>query len=64
MSLVYYLHSVVKERIDHLRTQAERDRGDGPVPTAIIIPGLAAAAVAVTATAASLASGWMAKIAP
>lgn len=64
MSLVYYLHSVVKERVDYLRTQAERDRGDGPVPTAIIIAGLAAAAVAVTATAASLASGWMAKIAP
>lgn len=64
MSLVYYLHSVVKERVDHLRTQAERDRGDGPVPTAIIIAGLAAAAIAVTATAATLANGWMSKIAP
>lgn len=64
MTVVYYLHSVLKERVHHLRTVAERDRGDSPVPTAIIIAGLAAAAVALTATASTLASGWMAKIAP
>lgn len=64
MAVVYYLHSVIKERVDHLRRAGERDRGDSPVPTAIIIAGLAAAAVALVATASTLASGWMAKIAP
>jgi hypothetical protein len=64
MTVVYYVHSLIKERIDHLRTAGERDRGDSPVPTAIIIAGLAAAAGAVVLAATTLANGWMAKIAP
>lgn len=42
------------------RLRAESDRGDSPVPTSIIIAGLAILAVAVVAWAVARANGFMA----
>ena len=41
------------------RMAAERDRGDNPVPTAIIIAGLAILAAAVVGWAVARANGFM-----
>lgn len=58
MSVLAYLHVVVTERLRALRSS---DRGDSPVPTAIIIAGLAVLAAAVVAWAVATANGFMAK---
>ncbi|BCB86157.1 hypothetical protein [Phytohabitans suffuscus] len=49
-------------RIALLRAPDERDRGDSPVPTAIIIAGLAAAAGAVVLAASGLVDSFMGSI--
>jgi hypothetical protein len=50
------------ERIARLRGPGERDRGDSPVPSAIIIAGLAAAAGAVVLAASGLVDSFMGSI--
>lgn len=57
MSLVSYLHTLVATRLTELRRHGER--GDGPVPTAIIIAGLAVLAVGVVAWALGLVNDFM-----
>ncbi|MEH1164664.1 hypothetical protein V6V47_04665 [Micromonospora sp. CPCC 205539] len=57
MSIVSYLHVMVSTRLAELRRDGER--GDSPVPTAVIIFGLVFVAAAVTATALAKANNWM-----
>ncbi|MET7947948.1 hypothetical protein [Micromonospora sp. NPDC005324] len=57
MSILSYLHVVVTARMAELRRDGER--GDSPVPTAVIIAGLVAVAMAVTALALTKANSWM-----
>ncbi|MBQ0991525.1 hypothetical protein PSH03_001243 [Micromonospora sp. PSH03] len=57
MSILSYLHVVVTTRLAELRRDGER--GDSPVPTAVIIAGLVAVAMAITALALTKAKGWM-----
>lgn len=60
MSVLTYLHIVLTEQLRQLTAPQRRDRGDSPVPTAIIIAGLAVLAAAVVAWAVSTANGFMA----
>ncbi|MFB9234872.1 hypothetical protein ACFFWC_04885 [Plantactinospora siamensis] len=60
MPLVHYLYAAVQARIVELRT--ESDRGDSPVPTAIIIAGLAVMALTILGAAAAAVRGWDALI--
>jgi hypothetical protein len=53
---------ILMERLVRLRAATERDRGDSPVPTAIIIAGLAAAAGAVVLAASGLVDQFMGSI--
>jgi hypothetical protein len=53
MPLIAYLHA----RLAELRDDGER--GDSPVPTAVIILGLVFVAMAVTAAAWAAAESWM-----
>ncbi|MGK5441383.1 hypothetical protein ACSNN7_06075 [Micromonospora sp. URMC 105] len=57
MQLIVYLHVTLAARMEELRREA--DRGDSPVPTAVIIFGLVAAALAVTALVMTRATDWM-----
>ncbi|MFG1657679.1 hypothetical protein ACGFIY_14220 [Micromonospora chersina] len=57
MHLYAYLHAAVSSRLTELRRDTER--GDSPVPTAVIIFGLVAVAMAVTALALTKANDWM-----
>jgi multisubunit Na+/H+ antiporter MnhC subunit len=57
MHLIAYLHSALTARLAELRRDGER--GDSPVPTAVIIFGLVAVAMAVTALALTKANDWM-----
>lgn len=57
MHLYTYLHVALVARLAELRRDGER--GDSPVPTAVIIFGLVAAALTVTALVASRAENWM-----
>ncbi|MEU7609344.1 hypothetical protein [Micromonospora sp. NPDC049204] len=57
MSILSYLHVVLTTRLAELRRHGER--GDSPVPTAVIIAGLVAVAIAVTALALTKAENWM-----
>ncbi|WP_200208791.1 hypothetical protein [Micromonospora coerulea] len=57
MYLYTYLHTAVVNRLAELRREA--DRGDSPVPTAVIIFGLVAVAMAVTTLALTKANNWM-----
>ncbi|KAB1916848.1 MULTISPECIES: hypothetical protein [Micromonospora] len=57
MSILSYLHVVVTTRLAELHRDSER--GDSPVPTAVIIAGLVAVAMAVTAAALIKANNWM-----
>jgi hypothetical protein len=59
MTLINYLHTNLVLRLAELRRPGERDRGDSPVPTAVIIFGLVVAALAVTAAVALKAEEWM-----
>lgn len=64
MSVLVYLHVAITERFRELTTPQQRDRGDSPVPTAIIIAGLAALAGVVVAWAVTTARGFMGAGAP
>ncbi|MEV4117631.1 hypothetical protein [Micromonospora sp. NPDC049645] len=57
MSILSYLHVALTTRLAELRRDGER--GDSPVPTAVIIAGLVAVAMAVTALALAKANNWM-----
>ncbi|MEV4821840.1 hypothetical protein [Micromonospora sp. NPDC049274] len=57
MSILSYLHVVLTTRLADLRRDGER--GDSPVPTAVIIAGLVVVAMAVTALALTKANNWM-----
>lgn len=61
MHLVTFLYVATVARLSELRREAER--GDSPVPTAVIIAGLVVAAAAVTALVKTKAEGWMNSIA-
>ncbi|RKN48280.1 hypothetical protein [Micromonospora endolithica] len=60
MSVIHYVHAALAARLAELRRDGER--GDSPVPTAVIIFGLVAVAMAVTAAAWTSASDWMSGI--
>ncbi|MER7416849.1 hypothetical protein ABT346_08715 [Micromonospora peucetia] len=60
MSVITYLHVALTTRLAELRKDGER--GDSPVPTAVIIFGLVAVAMAVTAAALTAANDWMTNI--
>ncbi|MGQ5263178.1 hypothetical protein ACTWLT_20815 [Micromonospora sp. ZYX-F-536] len=57
MSLISYLHVVMTTRLAELRRDGER--GDSPVPTAVIIFGLVFVATVVTGLALTKADEWM-----
>ncbi|MFE9206060.1 hypothetical protein [Micromonospora sp. NPDC007230] len=57
MRLSTYLYTAVTSRLAELRRDTER--GDSPVPTAVIIFGLVAVAMAVTGLALAKANNWM-----
>jgi hypothetical protein len=59
MSVIAYLHTALLIRLAELRRDGARDRGDSPVPTAVIIFGLVAAALAVTVAVSRSVSDWM-----
>ena len=59
MAVIAYLHAELLHRLDRLRRPEERDRGDNPVPTAVIIVGLAILAAGVMAWAYNAAGGFM-----
>ncbi|MGC5051225.1 hypothetical protein ACLQ2S_07215 [Micromonospora sp. DT48] len=58
MTVLTYVHVALRARLAELRG----DRGDSPVPTAVIIFGLVAVAMAVTAAALGAANDWMSNI--
>ncbi|MEU5942423.1 hypothetical protein ABZ807_25325 [Micromonospora sp. NPDC047548] len=60
MQLITYLHVTLAARFAELRR--EGDRGDSPVPTAVIIFGLVAAAIAVTGLVMTRATDWMSSV--
>ncbi len=60
MPLVRYLYAALQVRFAELKR--ESDRGDSPVPTAIIIAGLAVMALAILTAAAAAVNGWNALI--
>ncbi|MEU4779666.1 hypothetical protein [Micromonospora sp. NPDC023633] len=60
MSVITRLHVALTTRLAELREDGER--GDSPVPTAVIIFGLVAVAMAVTAAALGAAKDWMGNI--
>jgi hypothetical protein len=53
---------LLRERLARLRAPGEGDRGDSPVPTAIIIAGLAAAAAALVVFATNYVNDFMGSI--
>ncbi|MGA4732260.1 hypothetical protein ACWEOS_04580 [Micromonospora taraxaci] len=57
MSILSYLHVALTTRLAELRRDGER--GDSPVPTAVIIFGLVFVATVVTGVALSKANNWM-----
>ncbi|WP_410810410.1 hypothetical protein [Micromonospora sp. 067-2] len=57
MSILSYLHVVMTTRLAELRRDGER--GDSPVPTAVIIFGLVFIATIVTGLALAKANNWM-----
>lgn len=62
MAFFSYLHAVLTAQLAELR-EKDADRGDSPVPTAVIIAGLVLAAAAVTALVSTKATDWMNSIA-
>ncbi|MGC5017312.1 hypothetical protein [Micromonospora sp. DT47] len=57
MHVVTFLYVATVARLSELRREA--DRGDSPVPTAVIIAGLVVAGIAVTALVKTKATTWM-----
>ncbi|MET8090176.1 hypothetical protein [Micromonospora sp. NPDC005220] len=60
MSILSYLHVVLTTRLAELHRDGER--GDSPVPTAVIIFGLVFVATVVTGLALNRANNWMTNI--
>ncbi|GAB3151023.1 hypothetical protein GCM10027290_39390 [Micromonospora sonneratiae] len=60
MTVFTYLHTFLAVRLAELRRDGER--GDSPVPTAVIIMGLVFVATVVTAGALAAAKGWLEKL--
>jgi hypothetical protein len=58
--MVLYAYAYVSNRLAELRKHA--DRGDGPVPTAVIIVGLAILAFTLIGLATTMVEGWMKKL--
>ncbi|MDG4827836.1 hypothetical protein O7627_00790 [Solwaraspora sp. WMMD1047] len=56
------LFDALRTRLTELRVTAERDRGDSPVPTAVIIAGLAIIALALVLLAETAVTDWMGEI--
>jgi hypothetical protein len=56
MPLIAYVRATLLTRLAELR---DGERGDSPVPTAVIIMGLVVVAMAVTAAALAAADNWM-----
>jgi hypothetical protein len=56
---LYRIHAATAVRWRRLMRPAEPDRGDSPVPTAIIIAGLAVIALGVLAWLVTYVSGFM-----
>lgn len=59
MCVILYLHAALRRRITQLTAPGEAERGDSPVPTAIIIAGLVAIAIAVLTWAFGVADQFM-----
>jgi multisubunit Na+/H+ antiporter MnhC subunit len=59
MKPILYLHTAVALRWAELRRADERDRGDSPVPTAVIILGMVVIAMAVTAFVFTRTNEWL-----
>ena len=59
MQVVHQVAAMLTAWLSQLRTDGEDDRGDNPVPTSIIIAGLAILAAAVVAWAVAKANGFM-----
>ena len=59
MVYLAYLYTVATQRLRTISSGGEGDRGDNPVPTAIIIVGLALMAGIVVAWAMTTADGFM-----
>ncbi|MDG4821870.1 hypothetical protein O7635_08380 [Asanoa sp. WMMD1127] len=59
MAHLAYLYTVALRRLRDMSSGGEGDRGDNPVPTAIIIVGLALMAGLVVAWAMTTAQGFM-----
>jgi hypothetical protein len=59
MTVTHRLAAALAVRLHELAREDETDRGDNPVPTSIIIAGLAILAAAVVAWAAARANGFM-----
>ncbi|WP_420119281.1 hypothetical protein [Micromonospora sp.] len=57
MHLVTFLYVATVTRLAELRREAER--GDSPVPTAVIIAGLVTAGIAVTILVKAKAEDWI-----
>ena len=57
MTVITYVYTALQARFAELREDGER--GDSPVPTAVIIMGLAVVAMAVTGFALAAATDWM-----
>ncbi|MEV4627922.1 hypothetical protein AB0J90_16705 [Micromonospora sp. NPDC049523] len=55
-----YAHVYARNRLAELREQV--DRGDGPVPTAVIIVGLAVIAFALIGIATTFVDDWTGKL--
>nr|MDT0661195.1 hypothetical protein [Micromonospora sp. DSM 115978] len=53
---------LLRTPLDRLRAFAGQDRGDSPVPTAVIIAGLAIIALALTLLAQTAVEDWMDQI--
>lgn len=62
MAVLMFISAALRRRLAELRRPGEADRGDSPVPTAIIIVGLALLAVGVLAVASQAIDSWTALI--
>jgi hypothetical protein len=58
-NLTHRIAAAMVVRLHELTRRDQRDRGDNPVPTSIIIAGLAILAAAVVAWAVAKANGFM-----
>lgn len=59
MKPILYLHTAIAARWAELRSADERDRGDSPVPTAVIVLGMVVIAMAVTTFVFARTQGWL-----